>query len=628
VAKLMLQSRKYLNLSLAAALLMLLIVQLPRLVDPHMIDEDFRNLYYVHRYSDPELFRYDPALGYQIAEIQIGSSTLIMHKLSPVYGLLFAAAAPSVEPILFAKLMAFPLLLLAVYYMFRITETILSPRGALQLSLFFGALLLLSNVSFGVVSGLQRSFMVPIILALVYYLRGGQYWAAAVALVVSVIYPPAFLLAVATYGLAVLNPSPSGWRDAIRWQQIVPLLVSGVIGVLTLLPAFSAVPNPDGGKAVETTASYSLLEPMLQEDGRYPLFGDFPLIGAGGLIDSGMDGLVTVVLVCLTASCWLTLRPHHRRLPPYLWRLFWASMICFALSWLAILVTSTIALHMPSRYTRFPIFFMALLFVWLNGREAIRAGARWAKGQGTRLLIYLALPVIGALAIILTRPLSSGFKLLFAVLLVALIALAVFSALRPASNPDRPATRSVKSSGTGVASFWPAAANLALFVLMLLLVNFFDPGLYSPPEEDLELLRFIETLPVDSVIAGNPCSLNNVPLFARRPILFSCETPNYDPQTMMDGMLAYYAQSGQEVADFCLEYSVDYLVVDEIAFTQEKLHSGKYLFEPFDSQLKLLTANRTQFALNQISDDAKLYANGSRFVISCDPNLLTTALGH
>ena len=45
-------SARHLFFGLAIGLLLTLIVQLPRLLDPYAIEDDFRNLHWLHRYDD------------------------------------------------------------------------------------------------------------------------------------------------------------------------------------------------------------------------------------------------------------------------------------------------------------------------------------------------------------------------------------------------------------------------------------------------------------------------------------------------------------------------------------------------------------------------------------------------
>ena len=47
----------------------------------------------------------------------------------------------------------------------------------------------------------------------------------------------------------------------------------------------------------------------------------------------------------------------------------------------------------------------------------------------------------------------------------------------------------------------------------------------NPPPAERELLQFLRTVPKDALIAGSPCALDSVQLFAERQVFFTFEQP-------------------------------------------------------------------------------------------------------
>lgn len=56
-------SRKWLWLAMLVTAVIVLIVQIPLLLEPEYVDEDLRFLYWLFRLANPSLFEVDPLLG-------------------------------------------------------------------------------------------------------------------------------------------------------------------------------------------------------------------------------------------------------------------------------------------------------------------------------------------------------------------------------------------------------------------------------------------------------------------------------------------------------------------------------------------------------------------------------------
>jgi hypothetical protein len=148
-------------------------------------------------------------------------------------------------------------------------------------------------------------------------------------------------------------------------------------------------------------------------------------------------------------------------------------------------------------------------------------------------------------------------------------------------------------------------------------VGFMLNDLYSPEEESIQLFEYVETLPVDVLFAGSPCALDGIPFYGKRMVLFSCERYLPDQEMILEELRAYYAADGERIYDFCRNYGITHLVVDKETLLPEYVAEGDYFFEPFNSTLAPELKKRTDFALNYISEEQKLFQADPIFVISC-----------
>ncbi|HSG16826.1 MAG TPA: hypothetical protein VLE70_10970, partial [Anaerolineae bacterium] len=344
--------RNLLYLALLIAMLVALRVQWSRLQDPYTIQDDFRKFHWMRRLEDPELFADDPLTS--PTEVRLGEVRLYVDSTRPGYSLLFNLASPLFPPLMFNKLLIFPLLLLSVYFLFRIGEIAKDPGTGFTLALTFIILTPLWTSATSVAAGLPRSFMAPLLLGIVYFLMINRYWAATgVALIAATIYLPGAVLGMTTIALAAIEPAAGRWRYRIVWRRILPLVVLFLLLLLTL-PIVVARLQSVWSALLNFSWSFGaiLQNPNYISGGRWPLFRDFPFQGLGALTNNYMNLWLLIVLAPLSAAIHL-LRPQaYQRFPRALKLLFLASVILYILSWLALLLTSSLLLYFPSRYTQ------------------------------------------------------------------------------------------------------------------------------------------------------------------------------------------------------------------------------------------------------------------------------------
>lgn len=595
-------------------------IQWPLLVDMLKVNEDLRNLYWLHRMIDTTLFANDKLIGHQLLEIELWGKIFAISKFSPGYGALFFFSKLAGSVILFNKLLIFPLLLISNYYLFRLGQTFTTNQNALALSIGYLFINLFFSSNITAVAGLQRSFALPFLIALLYYLAKQYYWRAALILFLgSTIYPPIFILGTATFGLTLVHfewDSPQK-KFSVMWKPLLPLGTAVFLSVLLLLPALLTQQSDQISQSLNQVSSFFDLGPLME--GRYPLFTVFPISGTGGLFIFGSDALNATILALLALGMRFLMGSKSHPLPRVVLVLLSASIICFIAAWVAIFLTKSFPLYFPSRYTQTTFVLVSLIYIILNGEESMQRAA-------IKITNYSRKPVsmiIGVSVIILTvfvygwyqfpnRQLFFNFSVALGLLWLILVGLLLVRNISKATLPLLDTTtESMKIS----AKNW-AILGFCIFFGLALYGRILDENM-KPTEAEQTLFAYLETLPKDIRLAGNPCDLNNIPLYAQRMILFSCETPHTSPLVMQEALESYYAADRQTVNQFCTKYDVDYLLINQDTFSQSYIEKGEFLFEPFDTLMQDYLATHNDFALKNLDIDEILFQNGSLMLMGC-----------
>jgi hypothetical protein len=120
-------------------------------------------------------------------------------------------------------------------------------------------------------------------------------------------------------------------------------------------------------------------------------------------------------------------------------------------------------------------------------------------------------------------------------------------------------------------------------------------------------------------VAGTTQDTDAVPAFARRSVLTSREFMNpyhlgfYLPlrERTMDLVDAYYARSRAELADFVERYGVDFLVLNQSAYSRETaLDPWSKLFEPFSSRIERKFRNGERFWVRDAARSCEVVEDG------------------
>jgi hypothetical protein len=611
----------------AISLLAVAWIQAPRLLDQFQVDEDFRAFYWMNRFRDDDLFESDPLISqigcrrYQTLSVFGQELTVYFNSLG--YSLLFLALGHFLSPILLSKLIPFALLSLTTCYLFKYGQSLRNQRAGIALAIGFAFLNLASPTSVSVASGLPRAFACPLMIALLYYVHHQNHVGPfLVSTLSALIYPPVFPLALLTWGLSLFGVRLAPRiKVSIGSRDLLPLLMAFLMGLLVLAPVLV----PQVSRALDASSDSASRDERIWEDPRYraggrqPLFETYPVVGRGGLVTKRVSGLHLLILVGF--SCLVVAIRGTRILVPKepLW-LLTASLILFVLAWVGIWLTDSLILYLPSRYTRASllVFFSMLLFI--NSPDSIKEASRALSKQKQSNLWWLACVEAVLVGLVFLVPSSRGtfgidvrIPLGIMGLLLGLLILLYAQRSSHQCSTDRAMGRRTKNILTGV--------------LLVILVSLW--GVYArvinhsldPSQERRDLLRFVETLPKDALLAGYPCALDEIPLFAKRQILFGCENYNTSEKLTRDALAAYYASEESIVSGFCARYDVDYLVVDRRTYSQEYLAEGWIYYEPYNTELLDQIGSQETFFLEQLPDAAKVFQSGEYYVVSCDARI-------
>ena len=604
-------------LATSGAFLLVFILQFPRLIDSYTVEEDFRTYHWMHRFQNPSLFQNDPTVSNRYIDVALGDKILIIDTASPLYSGIFQIASPLFSPVLVNKLLVFPLLLTAVYFMYGIGLMIRDEKLALQLSLTFIVVNLASHSSTSTIGGLQRSFIIPLLLGVIYFMMRQRVWATAVTLIISgLIYPPAFLLGAITFGLSTIQYRPQEKRPFhLNWKRIGILLLASLSVLAILLPFFL---RSHGNVPVDLPETGFILDnPTYQPGGRRQFFDLFPLVGRGGLLLDMRDIYFVLFFFIASLVTWKLQPSTLKNVPVLVKQLFFAGVITYGLSWGAIFATSSFLLYLPSRYLMPGFIIFGVIYVAANFSETARLLAKSITKQKKKIAIFSFFITALTLFLIWRIEFLPRFQTPFWLslrwvgtglsgILILLIILIFRQDNTSATKPTTKVSPLIKWLGQ----------SLLLFGAILLVFAWTPPFL-TIPEEHRPLLSYIAAQPDDSIFFGSPCLLSDIPTFSQRQVLFSCEQPHPNADIMSQALTAYYAPSFDDVLSFCQQHRVNYLVVDESDFAPDAIQSGHYYFEPFDSMLAPIIQAQNNFALMQIPDENKLFQTDTIFVISC-----------
>jgi hypothetical protein len=443
------------------------------------------------------------------------------------------------------------------------------------------------------------------------------------------LYPPTVRLALTTwmFYLFRVDRHGGGFRLDIPKQSLKFLIMAVLLSALCLSPLIIERFSHLGISSTESLGNSDLTATLTDNinnfvpGGRYSLFTLYPLIGNGGITDNGWDAINFFWLLILAFFVLLVRGRRSLNLPFEVWCVLLASIFLFVGSWVSVLLTDSFLIYLPSRYSRVGISIFLSMFIGLNGPDFLRDCSLLLSKNQNRLKQGLLIIEFFLFLLIFLMPnriiYAYGFDirwLLIPLGLVLGILIIFYSRKKYLILEKNPITTagSVRTLMSG------AAITVVFFAWSFYAKHVSGSSFLNPTISERELLSFIERLPKDVLIAGSPCALDNVPFFAKRQILFSCELDSDNPQLIQTALNAYYSEKPEVIADFCFSYSVDYLVVKLESYSKEYLSRGWIFFEPYNSQILPKIRNREDFVLNRIPDTGKVFVNDHYFIVPCD----------
>ncbi|MGD2079334.1 MAG: hypothetical protein PVH18_13200, partial [Chloroflexota bacterium] len=602
------------NIWLIAALLVAIIVALwvqwPNISDPYAVQDDFRKFYWMHRYADPGLYPDQGQILPTVRHIDLGFIALDVDITSPLYNLIFYLASPFLSINLTSKLLIFPLILLSVYLLYKIGARDGKPGTGFALATIFTILNLTSPDTISVASGLQRAFAMPMTLAVVYCLMIGRYWLAAIALAIGgLIYPPTLLLGLLVYLPSLFSLKIRPLRFKIYWRRAYPLLALAGLASVVLLPAISRqIIRIDLDSIFRFDGLQRLLNnPSYQPDSRYPLFDPlFPiLVGRAGFF-TRVELWWWAVVLALLSSTFVLLKPSSwRAFPGPLKHLLGAGFIGYALGWFGVVLTGSFILYLPNRYSRVGIFLALLAFVVMSAEEAIPSALTRLKQSNRRIAWLPILVTVGTCLALLWFIQGDILVRLSSTKVVEMtwnvvLAAGIFAGALTIRALDRfiPDDRRRLSGDVQIKGWqWALIGVLALIPNWPYISQTHGKDLYLTIDENSKnVMAYLETVPVESRIMGQPCAMDSVAFLTKRSVLWSCKQPVAPIDVRNDSIAAYNGDSLIEVFQFCQRHDVDYMVVDTNSFP-----------------------DGTQPALLDVPNDLKVYESGDQFVMLCRP---------
>ncbi len=603
-------------------MLLALWVQAPSLVDKYRITIDVQNFYWTARAQEPTLFNRDLIymVGRELVEVDLFGGRLFLMPNSLGYSLIFFLGSTLLDYVWLSKLAVFVLMPLCVTYLFKLGQHLKDDVTGLSLSLFFAFFILASAESISLTTGLQRAFTIPLLIVLLYYLIKEQYWPVGLMLFVcALIYFPILPLAVLTTIFSLIRfdkKKTLSPPSAAILPFMLGLTLSGVAAAFFFsidsklyIPYTPIAPLPNFNDNVKLPI---LHDPRFQAGGYAPMFDVFPILGRTGLFDTGTDLLNVLLFMLLGWFIYQVLgRSALQRVPRPVWGLLLAGLIMYAASLFFIVVLSSTALYLPSRYSRSAFFMVGFFIVGLNWVDFINQLPRWLikNSRVMRMVVFFTI--------------SLGLTLLIA------------NGLLPQPSPFVPTIVLLGLLLSGLltvfgttAIFWLIGrrikANQHNFFLTLLIILLTMPvganylrtlptPTLNPSASERALDEFVATLPKDVMIAGDPNLMTAIPLFAKRMVLFRRLHPLND-YAILDYFEAKYAESPQPLEAFCQKYGVTHLAFDTTTFSPDYLAQKNFFHEPYNHAIIQFVKGKKNFVFPKLSP---IFRHGSVVVVSC-----------
>ncbi len=506
--------------------------------------------YWMRSFQDPELFN-------------DGLTSLLREsgRYPEGYQALFRLASNVVDPVVFGEWLGIGLMAASGWLLFLVVREHTDWKVAAWLA---AALFLALSDIHRFYGGFPRAFVqVAVLLTVLLTIRRHPLAAALAASGAALFYPPAALLSVGVLVLTVFEWK--GWRPRLdrRRAGFAVMAVVVMFGLILGPPALSGAGSSD----VFTEAQAR----------QYPEFGEWgPLhfftksnIQYFKQNRSGFDLGSSGSIIALAALALLLVRPLNLRLVrPEVLALAVAALGAYTVAQFVLF-----KLYLPHRYTYPLLAFFAIAIAvsikptWegLSRRRASRTLA-FALLLAPLPLYYFAVHVfpLGP-----AKPVDGLASETTYIGVAAAVVLAAAGALLIQRLPP----------GERVA-YGAAVSGVTLVAVLLSLPDRQPMGERCP---EVAATQYMQTLPKDAVIAGDPYDMNCLPFSAQRPVVMSTKlVMSYEPdyflksrERMLTLLEAFYGQSPRAIGALNASYGATHLWVRRDAVLREVMRDGE-----------------------------------------------------
>jgi hypothetical protein len=423
-------------------------------------------------------------------------------------------------------------------------------------------------------SATPRAFVYPCFAAFLYYLAAGRLLPCLAALaLIGLFYPQVMLVAAGVLVLRLARFTEGRLRLSGERRDYLAAAGGLLVTALVLLPYMLSASR--FGPIIPATQAR--LEPEFGPGGRSAFFSPNPL---EFWLYGERSGIMPPAFPSLLLLAALALPSMLRRRDrfPLLKRItpearILAQVTLASLGMFFAAHALIFKLHLPSRYTRHTLLFVLAL------AAGIALLARW-----------------------------DAF-------------------MQRVGSEDRP--------GRGQWVGWAAVGMAFLFLFPFVLVPFWNSVYVVGPEP--ALYRYFSAQPKDTLIASISDEANNLPVFARRPVLVcdECAIPYHQGyyrrfrERMEDLLRAQYSPDPAEVLKLIRKYGVDYLVLDRDAFEPGYLERKEKWwlkqFDPVRTQVLTGLQQGEQPVLARVAPHATVFQTDRQIVLRAD--LVVSRLG-
>lgn len=408
--------------------------------------------------------------------------------------------------------------------------------------------------------GFPRSFAFPSLLWFLYFqLKGNSRAQAVVILLEALFYPPILMNTMAIAGLHLIQRIRKEPLRASIFKHIATIGAGAGLAFAFLIWVYWISDSSLLGSQITPQEAREM--PEFKDGGRSEFFQD-DLLGFLLFGRSGI-GVVRILGFLIILLFMVALGGWQSlRVPRVAVDLICTSLLLFALAHMVLF-----KLHLPSRYT---IYTLPLALILIIGATT---GPFWQALRGRKQM-----------GLLMRSGLSEHKGVRWALLFVAM----------------------------GLYGYIQGH-----FIVMR------DSQVVTVDPVEMRLLAFLRALPKDTLIAGHPWDVNNVPLVSKRKVLVNHElslpyhTGYYQKirERLFDVFKAYYSNSWSDVEALVEKYGVNVLVINKDRFSDDFLQRRIY-FEPFDSFVREFIKGRVGFVLRYPPRDKICFEN-ERYIVLC-----------